>query len=88
MPSNAAELTLVKQVINDDGGTAADTDWTLSATGPSTITGVFGDASITNAIVAPGTYALAETRTRWLPPERLGVHGRHAHRIQPHACRR
>ncbi len=29
-----ASLTLVKQVVNDDGGTAVATDWTLTATGP------------------------------------------------------
>ena len=29
-----AQLTLVKEVVNDDGGTAAATDWTLTATGP------------------------------------------------------
>ena len=27
-------LTLVKEVINDDGGTAVPTDWTLTADGP------------------------------------------------------
>ncbi|WP_402840253.1 VWA domain-containing protein [Microbacterium sp. GXS0129] len=29
----AASLTLIKQVVNDDGGTAAASDWTLTATG-------------------------------------------------------
>ena len=29
-----ATLTLVKEVVNDDGGTAVPTDWTLTATGP------------------------------------------------------
>ena len=28
-----ASLTLVKQVVNDDGGTALATDWTLTADG-------------------------------------------------------
>ena len=50
-----ARLTLEKTVINDNGGGAVDTDWTLTATGPDTITGVEGDASITNAPVATGT---------------------------------
>jgi uncharacterized repeat protein (TIGR01451 family) len=56
-----ALLTLVKVVFNDDGGTAVATDWTLTATGPSTITGATGDPAITNAPVLPGTYALSET---------------------------
>ncbi len=30
----APRLTLVKQVVNDNGGTAQPTDWTLSADGP------------------------------------------------------
>ncbi len=30
----AAQLTLLKTVVNDNGGTAVDTDWTLSADGP------------------------------------------------------
>ena len=29
-----AELTLVKTVTNDNGGTAVPTDWTLAAAGP------------------------------------------------------
>ena len=35
-----ATLTLVKQVVNDDGGTAVATDWTLTATGPTPISRV------------------------------------------------
>lgn len=58
--SGQAQLTLVKTVDNTGGGTAAPTDWILSATGPTTISGRSGDASITNATVSPGTYALAE----------------------------
>ena len=56
-----AQLTLLKKVVNDDGGTAVDTDWTLTATGPETITGSEGDASITNADVSAGTYTLSES---------------------------
>ena len=29
-----AQLTLVKEVVNDHGGTAVPDDWTLTATGP------------------------------------------------------
>ena len=54
-------LTLEKDVTNDNGGTAVDTDWDLTATGPDTITGVEGDASITNAPVAAGDYTLTES---------------------------
>ncbi|MBD7917157.1 VWA domain-containing protein [Cellulomonas sp. Sa3CUA2] len=54
-------LTLVKQVVNDNGGTAAATDWTLTATGPTTgVTGVTGDPAVTGAQVAVGSYALTE----------------------------
>ncbi|MBO3088857.1 DUF7927 domain-containing protein [Cellulomonas dongxiuzhuiae] len=54
-------LTLVKEVVNDDGGTAAVADWTLTATGPTTgVTGVTGDAAVTGAPVAVGSYALTE----------------------------
>ena len=37
-----AKLTLVKQVVNDDGGTAAATAWTLTATGPTPGVGADG----------------------------------------------
>jgi len=55
-----AELTLNKKVINDNGGSAVATDFTLTASGPTNITGVSGDASITDASVAPGVYNLTE----------------------------
>ncbi|MGB9101942.1 MAG: OmpA family protein [Stenotrophomonas indicatrix] len=54
-------LTLVKQVINDNGGTAVATAWTLTATGPSTtISGTTGSAAVTSAAVPAGSYALTE----------------------------
>ncbi|MDD9350389.1 hypothetical protein, partial [Mumia sp.] len=57
-----SSLTLVKEVVNDAGGTAAPTDWTLSATGPTGgISGVTGSAPVTNRDVAVGSYALAES---------------------------
>jgi len=56
-----ASLTLVKTVSNDNGGGALVTDWTLSATGPSNISGASGDLSITAAPVSSGVYTLAET---------------------------
>ena len=57
----APQLTLLKDVITDDGGDAVDTDWTLSADGPESISGVEGDASITDAEVTAGTYDLSES---------------------------
>ncbi len=56
-----AEITLLKQVINNEGGTSVVSDFTLAATGPSTISGVSGTPAVTDASVAPGTYTLAET---------------------------
>jgi hypothetical protein len=55
-----AHLTLAKTVVNTGGGTAAATDWTLSATGPTTVSGATGSAAVTNAVVNPGTYTLGE----------------------------
>jgi hypothetical protein len=57
----AAQLTLVHTISNSHGGQAAATDWILSATGPTSITGVAGDLSITSADVPAGTYKLAES---------------------------
>src|SRR5260370_1166470 len=56
-----ATLTLAKKVDNTNGGTAAATDWTLSATGPSTISGASGAAAVTGASVKAGAYTLAES---------------------------
>ncbi|RDZ26335.1 hypothetical protein DX914_15120, partial [Lysobacter silvisoli] len=57
----AATLTLLKTVVNDNGGTAVDTAWTLTATGPTTgVTGTEGQAAITNRAVSAGTYTLTE----------------------------
>jgi LPXTG-site transpeptidase (sortase) family protein len=56
-----ATLTLLKVVVNDNGGLAADTAWTLNAVGPSNISGVEGSFAVTNAAVNPGTYTLSET---------------------------
>ncbi|WP_175489084.1 beta strand repeat-containing protein, partial [Lysobacter sp. cf310] len=55
-----AALTLQKTVVNTGGGTAIDTNWTLTATGPTTITGTEGAAAVTNAQVNPGNYVLTE----------------------------
>ena len=52
-----AKLTLVKTVTNDNGGTAAASAWTLSATGPVTLSGPTG----TSGDVSAGTYTLSES---------------------------
>lgn len=57
-PVTTAGLTLSKQV---DLGAAEPTAWTLSASGPSTISGAAGAASVTDARVAPGEYSLTES---------------------------
>ncbi len=56
-----ANLTLVKHVTNDNGGTAANTDWTLAASGPTPISGASGSGTVTNAAVNPGSYSLSES---------------------------
>lgn len=54
-------LTLVKQLVKDNGGTASATDWTLKAQqGQTSIVGVTGSPAVTNVSVAPGTYSLSE----------------------------
>ena len=57
-----AQLTLLKTVITDDGGTAVDTDWTLTAaSSDTTISGVEGDPEITSSAIPAGTFALSES---------------------------
>ena len=54
-------LTLLKTVVNDNTGSAADTEFTLEAVGPESVSGVEGDAAISSATVLAGTYNLSET---------------------------
>ena len=57
-----AKLTLVKKVTNDNGGAAAASAWTLTATGPTTgVTGATGSTPVTAREVAAGTYTLSES---------------------------
>ena len=57
-----AQLTLIKTVTNDNGGTAVPTDWTLTATGPTPgVTGTTGAPAITDAVVTAGSYTLSES---------------------------
>ncbi len=56
-----AQITLAKTVVNDNGGSAVDTAWTLQAAGSQTISGIEGNVNVTNAYVAPGAYTLTES---------------------------
>jgi uncharacterized repeat protein (TIGR01451 family)/LPXTG-motif cell wall-anchored protein len=54
---DTGNLTLVKKVTAGFGGTAKATDWTLTATGPSTLSGQTG----VNGLVVAGNYSLTES---------------------------
>jgi RHS repeat-associated protein len=56
---DAPSLTLVKHVINDDGGTNEPADWTLTASGPSGFSGTTPASSPTS--FDAGTYQLSES---------------------------
>ena len=51
----------MKTVTNDNGGTAAATDWTLTATGPTPICGRDRERRRDERVVSAGTYTLTET---------------------------
>ncbi|MFH1111482.1 MAG: VWA domain-containing protein [Patescibacteria group bacterium] len=55
----APSLTLVKEVTNNNGGEAVASAWTLSADGPTSISGAGGVVSDPSFMV--GTYTLSET---------------------------
>ncbi|WP_156378892.1 VWA domain-containing protein [Microbacterium sp. Root61] len=54
-------LTLVKEVDNTHGGTAVPTDWTLSAAGPTAVSGKSGKSEVTAAPVKAGVYTITES---------------------------
>lgn len=56
---NGPSLTLVKNVVNDNGGSAVAGNWTLSANGPTPISGAGGATS--DASFQAGTYTLSES---------------------------
>ena len=56
----APSLTLVKEVINDDGGTASASDWVLSASGPTGFSGP-GPSVESGSNFSAGTYTLSES---------------------------
>ncbi|MEI2797352.1 hypothetical protein V8246_17015, partial [Pseudoxanthomonas sp. F11] len=53
-----ATLRLIKQVVNTGGGTAVATDWTLTATGPTVVSGPGGVGPVP---VSAGVYTLSES---------------------------
>ncbi|MFZ2187771.1 MAG: hypothetical protein WAV46_04070 [Candidatus Moraniibacteriota bacterium] len=60
----APSLTLDKVVVNDNAGTALETAWTLTATGPTTLSGAGAAGSIdvvSGASFDQGTYTLSES---------------------------
>ncbi len=59
---DAAKLTLVKNVVNDNGGGAGASAWTLAATGSGGFSGAGGIDGVTNVSVTPGAqYTLSES---------------------------
>lgn len=56
-----AVLTLAKSVVNDNGQSAVASAWTLTATGPTTITGTSGSGAVTAVTVDAGAYTLSES---------------------------
>jgi len=59
LPSDT-QLTLVKQITNNNGGTASPSAWTLTANGPSSFSGS-GPSVSSGAGLTPGTYNLLES---------------------------
>ena len=55
------KLTLVKNLVNTGGGTATLGNFTLSAAGPTPISGISGSGTVTSATVLTGAYAMSET---------------------------
>ncbi len=61
---NGPSLTLNKVLVKDNGGTASESDWTLTATGPTTISGqgAAGSADVVSGTgFSAGTYTLSES---------------------------
>lgn len=60
-PLSPAELTLKKVVVNDDGGTASISDWTLTAELGSGTTMLTGSSGVTSDALPAGKYVLSES---------------------------
>jgi Prealbumin-like fold domain len=59
--ANNPILTLAKTVVNTGGGTAVASAWTLTAAGPTNISGSTGNAAVSAATVSAGAYTLSES---------------------------
>jgi hypothetical protein len=59
LPPADTSLTLMKNVINDNGGSASASAWTLSAAGPTPFSGT-GPQVTSGGNFVPGTYVLSE----------------------------
>lgn len=60
LPPADTSLTLMKNVINDNGGSASASAWTLNAVGPTSFSGT-GPKVTSGGSFAPGTYVLSES---------------------------
>ena len=61
---DAPSLTLNKILVKDNGGSATEGDWTLTATGPTTLSGSGVDGStdvVSDSTFSAGTYTLSES---------------------------
>ena len=84
-----AELTLVKVVVNDDGGAAEPGDWTLTADGPTQVTGPATAPSIIDQTRRLRRLRPRETGgPRRLHRQRLDCDARHPRRRHPDPRRR
>ncbi|MFC1688456.1 hypothetical protein ACFL07_02200 [Pseudomonadota bacterium] len=60
LPQQETSLTLVKRVVNDNGGSAPTSVWTLTAAGPTGFSGP-GPSVSSGSNFQPGTYDLSES---------------------------
>jgi len=60
-PILPASLTLLKSVVNDDGGTQADTEWILEANIGESTAELSGISGVTDNALPAGNYILSET---------------------------
>ena len=56
-----AKLTVIKQVVNDNGGTAAANAWTMNVAGPTPLTFPGAASPGTTNTVDPGSYTITES---------------------------
>jgi RHS repeat-associated protein len=56
-----ATLTVLKHVVNDNGGSAVPSNWTMNVAGPTPLNFAGADSPGTTNTVQPGTYAITES---------------------------